>query len=430
MPADRVGFLEGLVREYGNIVHFRIGFERIYLINEPDLIREVLVTNHKNFRKGRGLERVKRVLGEGLLTSEGQHHLHQRRMMQPSFHREKIAGFARQMSAEAERLMAGWRDGQEVDIAKEMGRLTLRIVGRTLFGSDVDGIADEVSRSLTAMMESFYMLMLPFPALIERLPLPRIRRMMAGRKRLAGIIYGLIDARRKAGAEGDDLLSMLLQAQDTEGDGHRMTDEQVHDEAMTIFLAGHETTANAMAWTWYLLTQNPAVESKLHEEVDRVLQERLPEAADYPALGYVEKVVSESMRVYPPAWLVARRAIAEQKLGGYTLPAQALVMASQWVTHKDARYFADPLRFDPERWTAEFKAGLPKFAYYPFGGGPRQCIGEGFAWMETVLLVAAISQRWRMELLPGQSIVPEPVITLRPREGVRVRLVERIKAEG
>jgi len=267
--------------------------------------------------------------------------------------------------------------------------------------------------------------MLPLPGLIERLPLPRIRRMMAGRRRLNEVIYGLIDARRKSGAHGDDLLSMLLEAQDTEGDGTGMTDEQVRDEAMTIFLAGHETTANAMAWTWYLLSQNPSVESKLYTEVDRVLQGRLPTAADYPALGYVEKVVSESMRLYPPAWLVARRAIAAQKLGGYDLPPRALVMTSQWVTHHDARFFADPLRFDPERWTPEFKASMPKYSYFPFGGGPRQCIGEGFAWMELVLLVSAISQRWKIELIPGQNIVPEPVVTLRPREGIKVRLIQR-----
>jgi len=420
---DRLGYLTEAARKYGDVVYLRFGFEKIYLVNDPELIREVLVTNHKNFLKGRGLERVKRMLGNGLLTNEGQDHLRQRRMIQPAFHRERIAAFAQQMSAEAERMMAEWKDGQEVDIAREMGRLTLRIVGKTLFGSDVEDIADEVSNSLTALMESFYLLMLPFPGLIEKLPIPRVRRMMAGRKRLDEIIYGLIHARRKAGAHGDDLLSMLLQAQDVEGDGGGMTDEQVRDEAMTIFLAGHETTANAMAWTWYLLAQHPDVERTLHEEVSRVINGRLPSAADYPLLVQTEKIVSESMRLYPPAWLVARRAIAEQKLGGYTLPAGTLVMMSQWVTHRDPRFFPDPLKFDPERWTPEFKTALPKYAYYPFGGGPRLCIGEGFAWMETVLLTAAISRKWRMELLPGQAIEPEPVVTLRPRNGIKVRLL-------
>jgi cytochrome P450 len=425
LTGDRLGFLTKLKEQYGDVVYFRMGFEDVYLVSDPELIRQVLVTDHKNFLKGRGLERVKRLLGDGLLTSEKEQHLRQRRMMQPAFHRERIAEFARQMGAEAERTMAGWRDGQEVDIAKEMGLLTLRIVGKTLFGSDVDAVADEVSRSLTALMEAFYLMMLPFPWLIERLPFPPLKRMREGKKRLDEITYGIIQSRRKSGERGNDLLSMLLDAQDTEGDGGGMSDEQVHDEAMTIFLAGHETTSNAMSWTWYLLAQNPEVERKLHEEVDRVLQGRTPTAADYPVLAYTEKVVMESMRIYPPAWIVARRAINEQKLGDYIVKPRGLVMTAQWILHRDARYFPEPLRFDPERWTPEFKASLPKYAYFPFGGGPRQCIGEGFAWMEAVLLVAAMSAKWRMELLPGQKIEPEPVVTLRPRGGIKVRLSAR-----
>lgn len=425
MPGNRLDFLTKLKEKYGDVAYFRMGFEHIYLVSDPELIREVLVTNHKNFLKGRGLERVKRLLGEGLLTSEKEHHLRQRRMMQPAFHRERIAEFARQMGEEAQRTMAGWRDGQEVDIAREMGLLTLRIVGKTLFGTDVEAVADEVKRSLTALQESFYTMMLPFPWLIERLPLAPLKRMRAGKKRLDEIIYGLIESRRKSGDYGNDLLSMLLEAQDTEGDGGGMSDKQVRDEAMTIFLAGHETTSNAMSWTWYLLMQNPDVGRKLHEEVDRVLEGRVPTAADYPALAYTEKVVSESMRIYPPAWIIARRAIHEQKLGDYIVKQRGLVMTSQWILHHDARYFPEPLRFDPERWTPGFKAALPKYAYFPFGGGARQCIGEGFAWMEAVLLVAAISQWWRMELLPGQKIEPEAVVTLKPKGGIKVKLRAR-----
>ena len=427
LPGDRLGFLTNLKEQYGDVVYFRMGFEDVYLVSDPELIRQVLVTDHKNFLKGRGLERVKRLLGEGLLTSEKEHHLRQRRMIQPAFHRERVAEFARQMVAEAERTMAGWRDGQETDIAREMGLLTLRIVGKTLFGSDVDAVADEVSRSLKALMESFYLMMLPFPWLIERLPFPRLKRMRAGGKRLDEIIYGLIESRRKSGAHGGDLLSMLLEAQDTEGDGGGMSDKQVRDEAMTIFLAGHETTANAMSWTWYLLAQNPDVERALHEEVDRVLQGREPAAADYPALAYTEMVAMESMRLQPPAWIIARRAISEQKLGDYIVKPRGLVMMSQWILHRDPQFFPEPLRFNPGRWTAEFKASLPKFAYFPFGGGPRQCIDEGFAWVEAVLLLAAISRRWRMALLPGQKIEPEAVVTLRPRYGIKVMLRGRSK---
>jgi cytochrome P450 len=425
LSGDRLGFLTNLAKQYGDVVYFRMGFEDVYLVSDPELIKQVLVTDHKNFLKGRGLERVKRLLGNGLLTSEKAHHLRQRRMMQPAFHRERIAEFARQMGVEAEQTMAQWRDGQEVDISKEMGLMTLRIVGKTLFGSDVDAVAGEVSRSLTALMEAFYLMMLPFPWLIERLPFPPLTRMRAGKKRLDEIIYGIIDSRRKSDAHSHDLLGMLLVAQDTEGDGGAMSDEQIHDEAMTIFLAGHETTANAMSWTWYLLAQNPDIERKLHEEVDRELQGRVPTASDYPALAYTEKVVMESMRIYPPAWIVARRAINEQKLGDYVVKPRGLVMMSEWILHHDARYFPEPMKFDPERWTPEFKASIPKYAYFPFGGGSRQCIGEGFAWMEAVLLVAAMSNKWRMELLPGQKIEPEPVVTLRPRDGIKVRLRAR-----
>jgi len=428
LSGDRLEFLTGLKKKYGDFVYFNVAFEHVYLVSDPELIREVLITNHKNFLKGRGLERVKRLLGDGLLTSEKEHHLRQRRMMQPAFHRERIAAFARTMVEEAGRTMESWREGAEMDISKEMGLLTLRIVGKTLFGSEVDAVAREVSASITALMESFYIMMLPFPWLIERLPFPPLQRMRAGRKKLDEIVYGLIDSRRKShtdGHYGDDLLGMLLEAQDTEGDGTGMSDAQVRDEAMTIFIAGHETTANAMSWTWLLLAQHPEVERKLHEELDRVLQGRAPVAADYPALAYTEKVVTESMRLYPPAWIIARRAIEEQRLGDYVVKQRGLVMMSQWVMHRDARFFAEPLKFDPERWTAEFKAALPKYAYFPFGGGPRQCIGEGFAWMELVLLVAAIAQRWRMELVTGQEVEPEPVVTLRPRNGVRVILRQR-----
>lgn len=428
LSGDRLEYLAGLKEKYGDFVYFNVAFEHVYLVSDPELIRQVLVTDHKNFLKGRGLERVKRLLGSGLLTSEKEHHLRQRRMMQPAFHRERIAAFARTMVEEAGRTMTEWRDGDEKDITKEMGVLTLRIVGRTLFGSDVDAVAREVSDSITALMESFYTMMLPFPWLIERLPLPAMQRMRRGRKRLDEIIYGLIEARRKSsrdGHYGDDLLGMLLEAQDTEGDGGGMTDEEVRDEAMTIFIAGHETTANAISWTWWLLAQHPEVEKKLREELDRVLQGRAPTAADYPALAYTEKVVTESMRLYPPAWIIARRAINEQQLGGYTIKPRGLVMMSQWIMHRDARFFPEPLKFDPERWTPEFKAMLPKYAYFPFGGGVRSCIGEGFAWMETVLLVAAIAQRWRMEILPGQEVKPEPVVTLRPKSGIKVYLRSR-----
>jgi cytochrome P450 len=305
-----------------------------------------------------------------------------------------------------------------------MNRLTLSVIGKTLFDADVELQAAEVGDALTDVMETFWMMMLPFANVIERLPVPSLRRARLARARLDAIIYGLIADRRASGRDHGDLLSMLLTAQD-EDDGGVMTDRQVRDEAMTIFLAGHETTANALTWTWYLLGGAPDVEKQLHDEIDRVLQGRLPTMADTSALPYVERVVTESMRLYPPAWILGRRALAEYPIGGFVAPARSLVLMSPYIVQRDARYYAEPERFNPDRWTPEFRAALPKFAYFPFGSGPRQCIGESFAWMELVLLVAAIAQQWQLRVVPGHPVVPQPVITLRTKHGMRMIVTKR-----
>src|SRR5262245_53188586 len=268
-------------------------------------------------------------------------------------------------------------------------------------------------------MDSFWLTMMPFAPALERLPVGPLRRARRARERLDAIIYGLIAQRRAGAHDRGDLLSMLLLAQD-EDDGSTMSDRQVRDEAMTILLAGHETTANALAWTWYLLSQSVDVERKLHAEVKRALDGRLPTVADIPALPFVERVVTEAMRLYPPAWLIGRRAIEPYPIGGYVAPARTIFLMSPWVTQRDSRFFKDPDRFDPARWTPTFKAGLPKFAYFPFGGGPRQCIGESFAWMELVLVVATIAQRWRLGLAPDHPVVPWPLVTLRTKHGMRM----------
>jgi cytochrome P450 len=268
------------------------------------------------------------------------------------------------------------------------------------------------------------MMMLPFADLNERLPVPKLRRARMARVRLDAIIYRMIADRRASGRDHGDLLSMLLAAQD-EDDGGVMTDEQVRDEAMTIFLAGHETTANALTWLWYLVSGAPEVEARLHEEVDRVLQGRLPALADVPSLPCIERIVTESMRLYPPAWLIGRRALVDYPLGGYVVPARSIIIMSPYVLQRDRRYYADPERFDPDRWTAEFRARLPKFAYFPFGGGPRQCIGESFAWMELVLVTATIAQRWKLRLVPGHPVVPQPLVTLRTKHGMRMTVAAR-----
>jgi cytochrome P450 len=421
--ANPLDFFTKLARAYGDVTSYRMAGEQLFLINEPKLIRDVLVTHNRNFTKSRGLERSKRLLGQGLLTSEGAFHLRQRRLMQPAFHRDRVAGYGDLMVGYADRMRRSWSDGATLDIAREMNRLTLSIVGRTLFDVDVEQQAAAVGEALTAVMESFWMTMLPFGEVLERLPVPKLRRARMARGRLDAIIYRMIADRRSSGGDRGDLLSMLLAAQD-EDDGAGMTDGQVRDEAMTIFLAGHETTANALTWTWFLLSGAPDVEARLHAEVSNALQGRLPATADLPSLPFVERVVTESMRLYPPAWIIGRRAIDEYRLNEYVVPPRSILVMSPYIIQRDPRFYPDPDRFDPDRWTPEFRAGLPKFAYFPFGGGPRQCIGESFAWMELILLVATIAQQCRLRLVPGHPVVPQPLITLRAKHGMRMT-VER-----
>jgi cytochrome P450 len=429
-----LAFFTNLARTYGDIAAYRMGGEQLVFVNAPPYVHDVLVTNNRFFLKGRGLQRSKRLLGEGLLTSEDPTHLRQRRLIQPAFHRDRIAAYGGTMVTYAARLRDQWRDGDTLDVAQDMMRLTLAIAGKTLFDLDVESQAGDVRDALNAVMESFWLTMLPFAEVLERLPVPQLRRAKAARAKLDAIIYGMIAERRAAGtSDRGDLLSMLLLSQDPpspeneEVDGLRrasghgaMTDRQVRDEAMTILLAGHETTANALTWTWYLVSTTPEVEARLHEEVDRALQGRLPTVADIPALSYVEHVVTEAMRLYPPAWLIGRRALQDYPIGDYVAPARSIVVMSPYVMQRDARYFADPERFEPDRWTPEFRAALPPFAYFPFGGGPRRCIGDSFAWMELVLVVATIAQQWRLALVPGHPVEPQPLVTLRTKHGMRM----------
>ena len=425
----RLPFLVESAERYGDIVFFKVGNERIYLFNHPDLIRDVLVTNQKNFTKSRALVRAKKVLGEGLLTSEGEFHLRQRRLAQPAFHRDRIAAYALSMVDCARRTASRWRANQTLDVHDEMMKLTLAIVARTLFSADVEGEAAEIGEALTTAFAAFNIGVLPFSELLEKLPLPYIKRFDAARARLDETIYRIIDERRATGEDKGDLLSMLLLAQDTEGDGGGMTDTQVRDEAMTIFLAGHETTANALSWTWYLLSQHPEIEARFHREVD-ALGDRLPGPADMPLLPYTRMVLAESMRLYPPAWAVGRRAINDFEAGGYLIPARSMVLMSQYIMHRDPRFHPEPERFDPDRWLPQVASARPKFSYFPFGGGTRICIGEQFAWMEGVLILAAIAQKWRLRYTGSFPPEVEPRITLRPRGGVPMRVEARSYRAG
>ncbi len=420
-----IKFLSQIAADYGDVVYFKLGPQPIVLVNNPDLIRDVLITHNKQFMKGEGLQRAKRLLGEGLLTSEGEFHLRQRRLAQPAFHRQRIAGYGSTMVEYSQRLSDCWQPGEERDISREMMRLTLAIAGKTLFDADVEAEADEIGDALSEAMEMFNYLTLPFFEFLERLPLPVMKRFKAARQRLDETIYRMIRERRESGEDRGDLLSMLMQARDVEGDGSGMTDEQLRDEAMTIFLAGHETTANALTWTWYLLSQNPNVEAKLHEEIEDVLGGRSATAEDFFRLRYAEMVFAEAMRMYPPAWLIGRRALNDYQLKGYHVPSRSIILMSQYVMHHNSNYFPEPDRFDPDRWTPEAREARPKFSYFPFGGGPRVCIGEGFAWMEGVLVLATLAQKWKMRLVSGHPVELQPLVTLRQKHGMKMKLERR-----
>ncbi len=422
--ANPVLFLEGLARSYGDVCYFRLGPQSTYLVNNPAYIRDILVTHQNNFVKSRALQRVKILLGEGLLTSEGDFHLRQRRLAQPAFQRQRLAAYARTMTEFALQTRGRWRDGGEIDMSNEMMRLTLAIVAKTLFSADVELEAAAIGEALTVILHMFNILILPGARALRWLPTRKGRDFRAALKKLDGVIYQLIAERRRSGEDTGDLLSMLLLAREEDGSG-QMDDRQVRDEAMTLFLAGHETTANALTWTWYLLSQNPDCERRFHQEIDSVLDGRPPGFDDLPRLTYTEMVFAESMRLYPPAWGVGRLALEDYELGDWHIPAGSVLLMSTWVTHRDPRFWPDPERFDPERWTPEARDSRPKFSYYPFGGGARLCIGERFAWMEGSLVLASIAQKWRPRLAPGHRVEPQPLITLRPRYGMKMILEER-----
>jgi cytochrome P450 len=421
---DQLGFYEACVREYGDVVETRMGPFRIFLIYHPDAIEELLVTRNRDFIKSPGVRLLRPLLGDGLLLSEGETWLRQRRLMQPAFHRQRVAGYGDVMSAFAERHVARWTAGATVDVHAEMMALTQAIVGKTLFDADVSGDAQDATRAAKVLAEDFGVRLRSFRLLPYWVPTPRNLRSRRAVARLDRVVHRII-AERVAGHEDrGDLLSMLVHAQDAD-DGTRMSARQVRDEVMTIYMAGHETTAVALSWAWYLLAQHPEADAQLAEEVRDVLGGRRPSVADLPRLKYAEMVMMESMRLYPPAYGLGRQAARPSEIAGYAVAHNDIFIAPTWVVHRDARWFEEPAAFRPERWAKDLAQRLPRFAYFPFGGGPRQCIGNGFALMEAILILATIAQRFRLSLVPGQRITPTPYVTLRPEPGIRVQLARR-----
>jgi cytochrome P450 len=412
--SDPLGLLERLAA-YGDVVTIDVPGSAAYLLNHPDLVHDVLVTGHRSFHKGPTIRAAKMLLGESLLTSEDETHLRRRRLIQPMFHHERIATYAGSMVGFAERAAEGWSDGERVDVQAEMSALTLAVVGDTLFGTDVDERRSEtVRRALTDTLGMFDRVYSPLFRLLVRLPSPTMRRYRRVESDLNRVIAEMIADRRSAGATGDDLLSLLLRARE---DGAGMTDEQVRDEALTLFLAGHETTAIALTWTWWLLSRNPDVEARLHAELDAVLSEREPSVGDLPNLAYTQAVISESIRLRPPAWAIGRTAIAGHRANDYAIDQGSIVVVSPWLLHHDPRWWPEPEAFRPERWLAD-DPERPRYAFIPFGGGPRVCIGEPFARLEAAMLLASIARRWRFASPTDREPDLQAVITLRPRGGL------------
>ncbi|HKR01938.1 MAG TPA: cytochrome P450, partial [Pyrinomonadaceae bacterium] len=423
---DSLRFIKKLARDYGDIVSTRFFYVPAYFLYHPDHIEYVLATNNRNFIKPLSFRTpfFQRLVGNGLLTSEGEFWRRQRRLAQPAFHRERIANYARVMVKDAEKLAALWRDGEILDVHREMMRLTMEIVTHTLFNVDVTDDADKVARALSVLVEPFGSQATLKWILDNRLPTPTNRRFHKVSAQLDEVVYRIIRERRAGGSKDQgDLLSMLLQAHDE--DGSQMTDQQLRDEVITLFLAGQETTALTLTWAWYLLAQHPEVEKKLWEELDDVLGDREPEAADYPCLKLTEMIVKESMRLYPPAYIVGREAVGECEIGGYHVPPKMQIFMPTWVVHRDARFYDEPDEFRPERWTPEFTNNLPKYAYFPFGGGPRVCIGNAFAMMEIVLVLATLARKFQLKLVTKPPAELVPAMSLRPRNGIRVMLERR-----
>lgn len=429
--SNPLGTLERWAREYGDVIYYRFFDAPVYILAHPQDIEQVLLGKSRNFLKGMTSRANPELFGNGLLTSDGEFWRRQRRLANPAFHRESINRYAEITIEEGQRLLARWQAGEVRDVHRDMMNATLRIVLRSLFGVELGERGRIIERALDVIMQ----MASGFNAVLSylRVPTPLRRRYFRAVNELDGVVYELIALGRERMKRGSgemagahDLLTMLLMARDD--DGNAMTDQQLRDEVITLVLAGHETTALNLSWTWYLLALHPDIEQRLHAELYGVLGEQPPRPQQFAKLPYTDRVLREALRLYPPAWRIWRTPLEPFEAREFVLPAGVNVVLSQWLTHRDARWFPEPERFHPDRWTEERAANLPRFAFFPFGGGPRVCIGAGFATMEATLLLATIAQRYRLRLAPGHRVEPLASITLRPKHGVHMELEARTTA--
>ena len=462
---DPLKTLTEIAKKYGEISYFKMGPQHVYLINNPDYIERILIYDHGNFKKGPRLQTAKRVLGEGLVTSEGEYHRNQRKIIQPVFLPKMIASYDEIMSQYAYNMCHNWSDGSILDIHDEMMRVTLSIICKSVMSYDIESQeADKISKSLDISKNYMKRLQHPIGQVLDHIPiLPKVAQSRSAIKVLDSIVYKIISERRSmmiqsnysdnsvqndkekqnqdhiknekdVEALSQDLLTRLMynttpntkQDKDKTTNIESLSDVQLRDQIITFLIAGHETTANALTWTFYLLTQNPDVEKKLYHEINTILRgNKIPSFKDIPKLKYTEKVFRESMRVYPPVWTLGRFVENPYSLGEYIIPKGSAILMSQYVMHHNSKYYDEPQIYNPDRWTEEFKRNLPRFAYFPFGGGIRGCIGESFVWQEGILLLSTVMKYWKMQLVPNQKIKLDPGITLNPKKGIKMKVMAR-----
>ena len=421
---EPLDYLRRCAQEYGDVMQIRLGTTAIYMVSSPELIEQVLVTNNKKYRKSRFTQRRKNLFGNGLIFSEGDFWLRQRRLMQPAFHQKRIASYGAAMVAQSQRVAANWQDGQELSIHEEMMQLSLEIVTKTLFDSETTGDVQRIGKVLDILIEQVSAAAVRPLQYPDWIPTPGNRQYNAALGELNVIIRQIISEHRQRTNDGDDLLSTLLQMQDE--DGSRMTDKQLRDEVVNLYIAGHETVAMAMSYAWRLLANHPEVEEKLATELMEVLNGRVPTIEDLPRLPYTEQIMNEALRLYPPVWGVFRDCQEADELGGYVIKPGTVMLLSTWVVHHDARFYAEPEEFRPERWEKQAVQQRPRYAYFPFGGGQRLCIGNIFALVEARLILATLAQKWRFTLVPDQPFELVPSITIRPKYGIQVVAHRRV----